>query len=177
MAASRLGGRRLVGAQSELALVLVDAVLPRDAVETVDMYEISDSLEFLLSEGVCPDGLRAGSAGEIDEVEDRVGNGGGRTRPAIPGGSPFCERPVVGLCGSGGGGRFVAGASVAVVVLVGRGGTDGVSGVVAFVSDPTGRLAGRFNGGGGALRPAPGGGAWKFLCLLRAATLSANVVN
>lgn len=81
------------------------------------------------------------------------------------------------LCGKGGGAGLEEG-SPTVEVLVGRGGIEGLAGIVSFgVSDATVLLAGRFGGGGGALLPAFGGGAWKFFCLLRAATLSANVVN
>jgi hypothetical protein len=176
LAMSSEGGRRLVGACSELALVLVDAVWPKETVDTVDTYEMSEEFEFLLSERACPEGLRGGSAGEILLVEDRVGIGGGRTRPAMPGGSPFCERPVVVLRGNGGAVFAIVGAT-AMVVLFGLAGIDGLVGVVTFVSDATCRLAGRLGGGGGALLPAPGGGDWKFFCLLRAATLSARVVN
>lgn len=85
------------------------------------------------------------------------------------------------------------GASSAVEALLGRGGSEGLvasscgggrtemplDGLSAKAPPLTcdagrGRLAG---GGGGARLPAPGGGAWKFFCLLRAAIRSARVVN
>jgi hypothetical protein len=63
--------------------------------------------------------------------------------------------------------------------LFGREGIDGLFGVVTL--DPlvtSCEDAGRFGGGGGGGRfPAPGGGALKFFCWLRAAILSAKVVN
>lgn len=68
-----------------------------------------------------------------------------------------------------------------VAALAGLGGTDGLFGVAAFDPYPLVRScdeAGRFGGGGGGARlPTPGGGAWKFFCWLRAAILSAKVVN
>jgi len=86
---------------------------------------------------------------------------------------------TVDLRGSGGG----ALTGFAPALLVGLGGINGLFGggaalppfcKVGLASCVKGRFCG---GGGGARLPAPGGGAWKFFCWLRAAMRSARVVN
>lgn len=133
----------------------------------VDMYEMSDELEFLRPPGVgrvrFDDGRREGRAGGVPlaEEESREGNGGGSTRPSPgpgAGRSPFSMSVVV---------RRGSGGSFSVEALTGRGGITGAvsfwgccgdgDGVVVVVVVMVAALTG--GGGGGGRFPAVEGGA------------------
>lgn len=148
----------------------------------VEMWEMSDELEFLLPGTSCPEGLREGKAGDTCDWELRDGKGGGGrvavrvgTWTGVEGdGLPRAVSSSVFLRGSGG--------AFSAAGLIGRGGIDGVgvsspiaSCVIVAIVDS---VAARFGGGGGGARlPALGGGAWKFFCLFNAAIRSLSELN
>ena len=176
LAGSYAGGSLCPGVPSEPWLVIDEGGRPADSVDNVECCDSSEEPEprLTINPGGCVDVRRGGKVGAdcIDDV--RLGSGGG----------PPGRRCWASSCGDS---AIVCSTAGVETILLGLGGINGLlltgasavvemTGTVWLLASTAGRPGG--GGGGGRLRKGSGLGApVKLCCFLRAAILSARLLN